>query len=129
MSSDATPEARENDKASSTTDDAKRRVLMVMILSKPSVTDDIITALLEFGISATVMQSKGLMALIREEMPIFSGLASLMPEQTGSRVLLSITNNKTAGKVFEFLEDDLPQADRPIAFTVPIERHAGLPAR
>jgi hypothetical protein len=106
--------------------DPRQPVLMVMIMASPVVFDDIVTALLEFGVQATVVQSKGLMAMMREEMPIFSGLASLLPGQTGSRVLMSVTTTATAAKVFEFLEHDLAQADRPIAFTISLDGVIGL---
>lgn len=121
-----TPQASPQPASTPPEADPKRPVLMVMIFASPSVFDDIVTALLEFGVHATIVQSKGLMALLREEMPIFSGLASLLPEQTGSRMLISVTTTGAAAKVFEFLERELTQADRPIAFTVSLESIVGL---
>ena len=54
-------------------------VLVVMIVSSPAILDDLVTGLLDIGLAATIVESKGLMALLREEMPIFGGLASMMP--------------------------------------------------
>ncbi|MCA9310904.1 MAG: hypothetical protein KDA21_06840 [Phycisphaerales bacterium] len=100
-------------------------VLVVMIVSSPAILDDLVTGLLDIGLAATIVESKGLMALLREEMPIFGGLASMMPSSTGSRVALSLTTREMARRVFVFLEKELRIADRPIAFTVPVESAFG----
>ena len=103
------------------------RVLLVMIASDHAMFDDLITALLDIGLTgATVIESKGMGSILREEMPIFAGLAALIPEHTGSRVLLSVTTREQAERVFQFLEDEIKAANRPIALTVPVERTAGL---
>ena len=103
------------------------RVLLVMIASDHAMFDDLITALLDIGLTgATVIESKGMGSILREEMPIFAGLAAMIPEHTGSRVLISVTTREQAEKVFQFLEDEIKAANRPIAITVPVERTAGL---
>ena len=103
------------------------RVLLVMIASDHAMFDDLITALLDIGLTgATVIESRGMGAILREEMPIFAGLAALIPEHTGSRVLLSVTTREQAGRVFQYMETELKAANRPIALTVPIEQAAGL---
>ena len=58
------------------------RVLLVMIVPNRTVLDDIVTGLLDMGVGGTIVESKGLMALVKEEMPVFSGLAALIGEQT-----------------------------------------------
>lgn len=104
-----------------------QRVLLVVIASSPEQLDDIITVILDLGIpGATVIESKGLGAILRQEMPIFSGLASLIPDQTGSRLILSVAPEDKAERFFELMEHDFPSAARPIAFTVPVSRVAGL---
>ena len=100
-------------------------VLLVMIVSSPAILDDLVTGLLDIGLAATIMESKGLMALVREEMPIFGGLASMMPSSRGSRVAMSLTTRDMAERVFAFLEKELRIADRPIAFTVPVDAAFG----
>jgi hypothetical protein len=103
------------------------RVLLFVIASSPAQLDDIITVILDLGIpGATVIESKGLGAILRQEMPIFAGLASLIPDQTGSRLILSVTQRDRAEQFFSFLENDFSGAARPIAFTLPIERVSGL---
>ena len=103
------------------------RVLLVMIASDHAMFDDLITALLDIGLTgATVIESRGMGSILREEMPIFAGLAALIPEHTGSRVLISATTREQAGRVFHFLETEIKAANRPIALTVPVERSAGL---
>lgn len=111
----------------STTDSAPDdRVLLVLISSDPGQLDSLITALLDIGLTrATVLESKGMSALLREEMPIFAGLASLMPERTGSKVLLAATSRRLAEAVFGYIEDELKPSQRPVCFTTVIERYAG----
>jgi hypothetical protein len=105
---------------------APASVLLVMIVPNKSVLDDIVTGLLDLGVAGTLVESKGLMALVREEMPVFSGLAALIGEQTASRVVLSVTTEKLAAEVFAFLEAEVSQPDRPIAVTVPASNVLGL---
>ncbi|TVQ31890.1 MAG: hypothetical protein EA376_07845 [Phycisphaeraceae bacterium] len=107
--------------------DGSDRVLLVMIASNPAMLDDLITALLDIGVTgATVIETKGMGAILREDMPIFAGLASLIPEHTGSRVVLSLTTSKQAGEAFRYLLDELEPNERPIAFTTPVDRICGL---
>lgn len=103
------------------------RVLLIVIASSHAQLDDLITVILDLGIpGATVIESKGLGAILRQEMPIFAGLASLIPDQTGSRVILSVLPRDRADQFFELIEQEFTGAARPIAFTVPIDRVAGL---
>ncbi len=108
-------------------DDAKQRVALIMIVPDRAVLDDIVTALLDLGLGGTIIESKGLMATVREEMPVFSGLAELMPEHTGSKVVLSATTKARAQDVFDYLQAEVPEAERPIAFTLPISQLLGAP--
>ncbi len=104
----------------------EERVLLLLIASSPTMMDDLITALLDLGLSgATIIESKGMGALLREEMPIFAGLASMLPGHTGSRLIFSATTRKQADDVFTFIEKELKPAERPIAMTVPIGRFVG----
>ena len=105
---------------------ADERVLVVLISSDPGQLDALITALLDIGLTrATVIESKGMSALLREEMPIFAGLASMMPERTGSKVLLAAAPVSLASAVFEYIEKELKPSERPVCFTTPIGRYAG----
>ncbi|MEQ9617399.1 MAG: hypothetical protein RLN60_05125 [Phycisphaerales bacterium] len=101
-------------------------VLLMLIVANPSSFDDIVTALLDIGVSATIVQSKGLMAFLREEMPIFSGLASMMPEVTGSRILISATKRELADRVMKMLTDEFSESERPIGFSIGLDNVVGL---
>lgn len=107
--------------ASPTTD----RVLLVVIVPEPAGFDQLVTLLLDVGVAATVVESRGLMSLIREEMPIFSGLASMLPQTTGTRVVLSVAKRSLAGKVLEAIREDFPATERPIGVTLPIDEIVG----
>jgi len=102
-------------------------VLLVLILADRAWLDDIVTVLLDVGATgATVLDSQGLGAILRREMPIFAGLASLIPERTGSHVILSAVTPEVADAVFAYIEEERRTAERPIVFTTPILRWAGL---
>jgi hypothetical protein len=102
------------------------RVLLLVIVRDRSVLDELVTALLDLGVAGTMVESEGLMAMVREEMPVFSGLAALIPERTGSRIVVSATTRKLAAGVFEYLANEVRERERPIALTVPIEASLGL---
>ncbi|MEC9373531.1 MAG: hypothetical protein VYC34_06790 [Planctomycetota bacterium] len=103
------------------------RVLLVIIASSPAMLDELITALLDIGMSGgTVIESKGIGAILREEMPIFAGLAAMLPETTGSRMVFSVTTRAVAEQIFNWVEKELKPARRPIVVTVPVERAVGL---
>lgn len=103
-------------------------MLLVVIVRDKSVLDELVTAMLDLGVAGTMVESRGLMAMVREEMPVFSGLAALMPERTGSRIVLSATTARLAGEVFAYLEAEIRESERPIAFTVGIAASLGLGA-
>ncbi len=102
------------------------QVLLVVIVANPSTFDDLVTGLLDIGVSATIVQSKGLMAFLREEMPVFSGLASMMPDVTGSRIVFSVTSRELSGKVLDLIEQEFEANDRPIGLMIGLDRIAGL---
>lgn len=102
-------------------------VMFIAIASSAAALDELVTALLDLGIpGATVIDSKGLGALLRQEMPIFAGLASLLPDRTGSRVVLSITREDVAERVLLHIEEELRDEVNLIACTVPLGRVVGL---
>ncbi len=105
---------------------AETCVLLIMVVASTAILDDVITVLLDIDIAGTVVESKGLMALLREEMPIFGGLASMLPETTGSRVVLSVCAKSRVQSVFDVLRDEFDERNRPLALTVPIEQLTGF---
>ncbi len=102
------------------------RVALVMIIPDPQVLDVIVTALVDLGVAATIIESKGLMTLLREEMPIFGGLTAMLPQTSGGKVILSVATAEVSGKVMDFIEEKMKKGQRPIAFTLPIGELIGL---
>lgn len=119
---DNPPQTDAGEQSQKPADDSMRLVLLVMIVANQSMLDDLVTAMLDLGIQGTIIESKGLMSLLRDEMPIFSGLAAMIPQRTGSRVVLSVTAAGEIEQVFSFLQNELNDDERPIAFTLPIDR-------
>jgi len=106
---------------------AEQPVLLIVIAADPAGMDEVITALLDIGLTgATVLEGKGLASVLRDEMPIFAGLGALLPEVTASRLLVAATRRRLAESFFNYLEQELRPADRPIAFFCPIEQAMGL---
>jgi len=100
--------------------------LLVLIARTEESFDPVVTALLDAGITgATVLESRGIGAIIRSEMPIFAGLAALLPQATGSRVVLSVAQPERIEALLRFLEQ-LPRERRPIGVTLPVSRVLGL---
>lgn len=120
-------EERPEQKAGSPEAEPRAAALLFIIVSDPGALDRLITLLLDMGVTgATVIESKGMGAIIREEMPIFSGLAALLPARTGSRVVVSATSQQRAADVLGALEREFKERDRPIAFTTAIGQSLGV---
>ena len=101
-------------------------LLLVLIARTEESFDPVVTALLDAGITgATVLESRGLGAIIRSEMPIFAGLAALLPQSTGSRVILSVATTERVDALMRFLQQ-LPRERRPIGVTMPVQQVLGL---
>ena len=100
-------------------------VLLVMVVTSDAMLDDLVTAMLDFGVGGTLVDSKGLAAHLREEMPIFSGLASMLPKTTGGRMVFCVCKRSQANQVMDHLETEYKSAQRPVAALVPIARTAG----
>lgn len=105
--------------------DASAQLLLLIARTEESF-DPLVTALLDAGITgATVLESRGLGAIIRSEMPIFAGLAALLPQATGSRVVISVAQPDRIEALMRFLQQ-LPRERRPIGVTMPVHQVLGL---
>lgn len=101
--------------------------LLILIARNEESFDPLATGLLDAGITgATVVDSKGLGAIIREEMPMFAGLAALLPRETGSRILVSVTTRDRIEAIRGFI-DQMKPGERPIGAVLPVESTLGLP--
>lgn len=99
--------------------------LLIMIARSEAALDELVTGMLDVGITgATVVESKGLGAILRQDMPMFAGLAALLPQHTGSRVVISLTNIDEIVQLRKYV-DDMESDQQPIAITLPIDEAWG----
>ena len=105
-------------------DDIERR-LMVIVLDQPQLVDDLLTGFLDLGVpGATIVESRGMGQIIRQDMPIFAGLAALFPENTGSRLILSVMPKTLVEPVMKLVEEELGENKRKqaaVCFTLPVD--------
>ncbi len=101
--------------------EASALVLVVAILGSQQAVEDVVTGLLDLGMGGTLLESKGLAALLREEMPIFSGLAALLPEASRTRTIMSVTTREKAAALLKVVEATAERTQRAVAFVVPVE--------
>ncbi len=100
--------------------------LLILIARTEEGFDALVTGLVDVGIGgATVVDSRGLAAIVRDELPIFSGLSALLPTTTGSRVILSLTDERHVDAVMRFIAE-LPESARPVGAVIPVLRTFGL---
>ena len=105
---------------------AADRCLLILIARNEASFDPLATGLLDVGITgATVRDSKGLGAIVREEMPMFAGLAALLPQETGSRMIVSITTTERVAALRTFIAEMKP-SHRPIGAVLPVSGTIGL---
>jgi hypothetical protein len=105
---------------------AKDERLLLLVARTEESFDPLVTALIDAGIQgATVLESRGLGAIIRSEMPIFAGLAALLPHATGSRVVISIASRSRIDDLMRLISQ-LPIERRPLGVTLPVESVLGL---
>jgi hypothetical protein len=104
--------------------------LVVIILDQPALVDELITGFLDLGVrGATIVESRGMGQIIRQDMPIFAGLASLFPASTGSRMVLSVMPEDLVDNIFALVEEVVGGLDRPnsaVCFTVPVDQFRGI---
>jgi hypothetical protein len=103
--------------------------LLILIARDQAALDEIVTGMLDAGVSgATVLESRGLSVLLREDMPFFAGIAALLPQHSGSRVILSLTTRSSIQRLCGYL-DEMPADQRPIGITLEVDRVFGVDIR
>ncbi|HVZ93691.1 MAG TPA: hypothetical protein VG797_04195 [Phycisphaerales bacterium] len=95
-------------------------VLLIILIPGRAELAGAVAGLLDLGLSATVLEAKGLATVLREDVPIFGSLAEMLPVLEGSRVILSATSRPLANEAMRFITDEVGQGT--VAMTVPIER-------
>lgn len=110
--------------------DAKQFKLFLIIVDQPPLVDELLTGFLDIGVpGATVIESRGMGSIIRQDMPIFAGLASLFPESTGNRVVMSVVAEDLVDDVFKLVEEVVGHLDKPnsaICVTLPVDQFRGI---
>ena len=93
--------------------------------------DMILEGFIEMGITgATVVDARGMAQVLRNDVPIFAGLATLFPGGTDdSKIILSVLETSKLKNVVQLVEDVCGNFDLPgsgIMFTVPVAFVHGL---
>lgn len=100
--------------------------LVVLLVQHGQAFDAVISAVLDAGISdATVVESQSLASIMRKDMPIFAGLAALLPQSVGSRAIFALCPADKASTLIGYLRE-IPKDDRPIAAAFPVEHFLGF---
>ncbi len=106
--------------------------LLVCVINKPELLDDVLAGLLEAGVSgSTVVESQGMGKIISQDIPIFSGFKNLF---TGTResnfTIFSVVNEpevlKNAIDTIQKIYGSFDEPATGILFTVPVSRAVGL---
>jgi len=104
--------------------------LCVIILDQPELVDELLTGFLDLGVrGATIVESRGMGQIVRQDMPIFAGLAGLFPTNTGSRMVLSVMPETLVEPVFKLVEEvvgELAGEQSAVCFTLPVEQFRGI---
>lgn len=80
-----------------------RRVLLIVLVADAADLERVVSVLIDLGIAASVVESKPLSNVLRNELPIFSGLASLLPAKPEGRLVLSLTTAQDADRAAALL--------------------------
>ena len=100
--------------------------MLLLIARNEDAFDPLITGFLDVGITgATIIESRGIGAVIREDMPFFAGLAALLPQHTGSRMLVSVTTPDRIEGLLRYF-DQLRPEQRPVGAVLPVEAVIGF---
>ena len=100
--------------------------LLILVARTEDTFEAVMTALLDAGITgATIVDSKGLGAVIRSELPIFSGLTALLPQDTGARLIVSFSAQSNIDTLMRHLQQ-MPLDARPVGAVLPVQGVIGL---
>lgn len=83
-----------------------RPALLIVLATDLAHFEKSVTVLIDMGLAATVIQTRPLSSVLREEIPMFAGLASLLPRMPESRLLISITTTKQADRALAMLSSE-----------------------
>lgn len=107
--------------------------LLVLVLNKVEVLDDLLLALTSAQINgATIISSTGMAHALsgHEEVPFLMGLRALLdPDREQNRTIFAVLSDDMVEKAIEVIEEvvgDLSRPDTGIVFTLPIDQVRGI---
>jgi nitrogen regulatory protein P-II 1 len=105
--------------------------LLVAVINQGSQLDELLAGFVELGITgATVLESRGMGRLLRQELPLFAGLASLgETTRAHNHTILCVLDDAKADAAIAMIQTvcgDLGAPGAGIVFTVPVGRVVGL---
>ena len=100
--------------------------LLIIILNKTELLDEILTLFLELGITgATVVDSIGMGEIVSREIPIFAGFRDLLSgSNPTSKTILTVVKDELVAEISDGIEKSIGDFSEPgmgIYFTVSIE--------
>ncbi|MSR28661.1 MAG: hypothetical protein EXS03_03685 [Phycisphaerales bacterium] len=109
-------------------DKAQNQSLMIVLVQHGGSFEAVMNILIDSGVTcAAVAESQSIESIMQLDMPIFAGLAAMLPKAIGSRVVIAVASDQSASTAFGRLEE-LPRDDRPIAIILPSIRVLGTEA-
>lgn len=104
--------------------------LALIILDESELLDDVLMGLVDLGVTgATVVDSRGMGQIIRQDVQIFTGLANLFPETSRSVLIFSVMKASLVSSVFDMVDEVVGQIDRPnsaVCFSLPVDQTRGI---
>lgn len=92
-------------KAKSRAEKSPGGALLIVLARDASGLRGALEVLIDLGISATVIEAHPLSTILRKEVPLFSGLASLLPETPDGRLVLCLTSIDEAERAADLLAE------------------------
>ena len=100
--------------------------LLIIILNKTELLDEILTLFLELGVTgATVVDSIGMGEIVSREIPIFAGFRDLLSgSNPSSKMILTVAKDELVGEIVDGIEKSIGDFVEPgmgIYFTIPLD--------
>ena len=107
------------------------KVLLVFILNKPELLDDVITLFVELGVGgATILESTGMAKYLSDEIPIFAGFREVLQgARPNNRTIFTVVEKNLVPHIIAGIEDVVGSLDEPgtgVVFTLPVLESWGI---
>jgi len=105
--------------------------LIIIVLNRIRLLEDLLSALLEIGVSgATVIDSVGMGRILSHDVPIFAGLRSAFPGTSPTnKTVFVLTEEVMVDDVLAVVDDvcgDLSEPGAGLVFVMPVELARGM---